>query len=364
MRVPKWLSVWLLGGALVGAAAVAAQTDPTPMPIPTPTIETPTPLPTLPFTWISPTPDETGAITVIVQPGESLWIIAARAGLSLPELLAMNNLTEAEVINPGDVLLIGQGTPGGATPGVTTPGVTTPLAGTPGGSPTATPPPPTLRPTETRAEAAICLLAFDDVNRDGVHDEGEPLRAGVAFTLYNTEAVVANYISDGVSEPKCLRGLLPGEYRVTRSIAPGEVLTTSGDWALSLTAGSELRQEFGSVIGAAGDAAGTPAAGAVAGLTTPATTGGQAPAATQPTNSASATAANATAPAAQPPAPTVSFSLDWRIAGVAVLFLGGLLLLGAVLILLFRQPRGTTSQPPRQQADATSERRFRDLDDL
>ena len=355
MRVPKWLSVSLLGGALLGAAAVAAQTDPTPMPIPTPTIETPTPLPTLPFTWISPTPDETGAITVIVQPGESLWIIAARAGLSLPELLAMNNLTEADVINPGDVLLIGQGTPGGALPSSTTP-----PAGTPGGSPTATPPPPTLRPTETRAEAAICLLAFDDVNRDGVHDEGEPLRAGVAFTIYNTEAVVANYISDGVSEPECLRGLLPGEYRVTRSITPGEVLTTSGDWALSLTAGSELRQEFGSVIGAASEGAGT----AVAAATAPLSTGGQAPAATQPADNAPATATNLTTAAAQSTAPTVSFALDWRIAGVAVLFLGGLLLLGAVLILLFRQPRGATSQQPRQPADSTPERRFRDLDDL
>ena len=360
MKTPRWLLAWLLGAALFGAvvvaarAAAAAQGDATPMPIPTPTIETPTPLPTLPFTWISPTPDETGMISVIVQPGESLWIIAARAGLSLPELLALNNLTEADVINPGDVLIIGQGTPGGALPGEGTP-----AAGTPGGSPTPTRLPPTLQPTATPSEAAICLLAFDDQNRDGVHDTGESLRAGVAFTIYNTEAVVANYVSDGVSEPKCLRGLLPGEYRVTRSIAPGEVLTTSGDWALSLTAGSELRQEFGSVMGAA-----------VAQVTAAATAAGQSPGAAQPTaNNAPATAANPTASTAQPDNTTVSdttvsFNLDWRIAGVAVLFLGGLLLMGAVLLLLFRPPRGTTPQPPRPPVDSTPERRFRDLDDL
>ena len=76
MRVSRWLAAWLLGGTLLGGAAVLAQTDPTPMPIPTPTIETPTALPTLPFTWVSPTPDETGAITVIVQPGESLWVLS------------------------------------------------------------------------------------------------------------------------------------------------------------------------------------------------------------------------------------------------------------------------------------------------
>jgi hypothetical protein len=358
MRVTRWLAAWLLGGALLGAAAVLAQTDPTPMPIPTPTIETPTSLPTLPFTWISPTPDETGVISVIVQPGESLWIIAARAGLTLPELLALNNLTEADVINPGDVLIIGQATPGGATPGSAIPDAGTPAAGTPSGSPTPTLPPPTLRPSATPAEATICLLAFDDLNRDGNHDTGEPLRAGVAFTVYNTQAVVANYVTDGVSEPKCLRGLLPGEYRVTRSIAPGEVLTTSGDWALSLTAGSELRQEFGSVIGAA--VAGATTAGNTAAIPPAQAPGSASPTAANPQPTA---AAPTTAPAAQPEA-TSGGGLDWRIAGVAVLFGGGLLLMGAVLLLLFRPPRGPVAQPPRQQADPTPERRFRDLDDL
>ena len=344
MRGSRWLAAWLLGGALLGGAAVLAQTDPTPMPIPTPTIETPTSLPTLPFTWVSPTPDETGVISVIVQPGESLWIIAARAGLTLPELLALNNLTEADVINPGDVLIIGQGTPGSAIPGAGTPD-----AGTPSGSPTPTLPPPTLRPSATPAEATICLLAFDDLNRDGNFDTGEPLRPGVAFTVYNTQAVVANYVSDGVSEPKCLRGLLPGEYRVTRSIAPGEVLTTSGDWALSLTAGSELRQEFGSVIGVA---------------VAEATAAGQSPGSAPPTPATpQPTAAAPTAAVAGQPAAT-SGGLDWRIVGVAVLFGGGLLLMGAVLLLLFRPPRGPAAQPPRQSSDSTPERRFRDLDDL
>ena len=302
--------------------------------------------PTLPFTWVSPTPDETGAITVIVQPGESLWVIAARAGLSLPELLALNNLTDADVINPGDVLIIGQGTPAAGAP--------------PSGSPTPTLPPPTLRPSETPAEAAICLLAFDDLNRDGIHDAGEPLRAGVAFTIYNTAAVVANYVSDGVSEPKCLRGLVPGEYRVTRSIAPGEVLTTSGDWALSLTAGSELRQEFGSVIGVAVADATT-----AAGVASAATSAGQSPGIAPPTAAnPQPTAAAPTAAVAGQPATPPAGGLDWRIAGVAVLFMGGLLLMGAVLLLLFRPPLGTAAQPPRQQPDPPPERRFRDLDDL
>src|SRR5690606_23052390 len=156
---------------------------------------------------------------------------------------------EQSIINPGDPIIIGY-----VTPEV----VVAPEEATP----TATLPPPTPRPTEPRPEAAVCLSAFDDLNRNGIREAAEPLRAGVAFTVYNTDAVVANYTTDGRSEPKCLGGLSPGEYRVTRSIAPGELLTTGGDWSLSLSAGSELYQAFGSTTGESAAGA-TPATGPV-----------------------------------------------------------------------------------------------------
>ena len=38
------------------------------------------------------TPDAEGNIYVIVQPNDSLWSIAARAGISLPELLELNGI--------------------------------------------------------------------------------------------------------------------------------------------------------------------------------------------------------------------------------------------------------------------------------
>ena len=279
--------------------------------------------------WISPTPDATGAIIVVVQPGESLWIIAARAGLTLPDLLALNNLTEQSIINPGDPIIIGY-----VTPEV----VVAPEEATP----TVTLPPPTPRPTEPRPEAAVCLSAFDDLNRNGIREAAEPLRAGVAFTVYNTEAVVANYITDGRSEPKCLGGLSPGEYRVTRSIAPGELLTTGGDWSLNLSAGSELYQAFGS---------------------TTAETAGETPAAVSSpgTPAADAVAQTAGTPAPQSPGDDAGGGRAVRMAGVAALFLGGLLLLGAVLILLLRQSRNRSATRPPASADG--ERRFQNIDE-
>lgn len=184
----------------------------------------------------TPTPDAEGIIYIEVQPNDSYWSIAARAGLTLQELLDLNGLTENDVLRPGQRLIVGRGTPA-ATPTLPPELLT----------PTPTLPPPTLPPTAVLQRTAICLSAFEDVNQNGVRDGTEPLRAGVAFTVYNEAAVVANYITDGVSEPHCLEGMQAGTYFVTRSVARDEVLTTQGDWALTLTAGTVLNQAFGSV---------------------------------------------------------------------------------------------------------------------
>lgn len=177
------------------------------------------------------TPDAEGNIFYVVQPNDSLWSIAARSGLKLQELLELNGITENTVVNPGDLLLIARVEP-----------PATPTSDIP--TPTLPPPMPTNTPVPIRT--AVCMTAFDDINRDGKFDEGEPLLPGVAFTVFNEHTVVANYITDGISEPYCLESLEAGTYHVTRSIGPNEVLTTQGDWAMTLTNGSELDLAFGS----------------------------------------------------------------------------------------------------------------------
>jgi hypothetical protein len=181
------------------------------------------------------TPDAEGNIFVVVQPNDSLWAIAARAGIPLAELLALNNLTEASIIAPGDLLLIGRVDP----PATATQSVPpSPTATRPPPPPTATavPPPPTT----------ICLKAFADLNRDGQHNAGEPFKAAVAFTIYTQQAIVGNYVTDGVSEPYCLENLAPGDYNITRSIGQGETLTTQGEWTISLAPGNVVELAFGS----------------------------------------------------------------------------------------------------------------------
>ncbi|MBN2303499.1 MAG: LysM peptidoglycan-binding domain-containing protein [Anaerolineae bacterium] len=54
----------------------------------------------------APPPTPTPPLTHIVQEGETVWEVAVRNGLTVDELLALNGLTRADVIKPGDELLL------------------------------------------------------------------------------------------------------------------------------------------------------------------------------------------------------------------------------------------------------------------
>jgi hypothetical protein len=184
------------------------------------------------------TPNADGLILVEVQPGDSLWAIAARAGLTLEEPLQLNEMAEGAVINPGDMVIIGRVEAPTPTPEPTEePAEATAAAATV--APTATPEP---------VEASICLVAFNDQNQDGVRDDDETLRDAVAFTITDGETVVSNYVTDGVSEPFCVTISEPGEYQITRSTVANELLTTPGDQSVTLAAGDEAELEFGSYV--------------------------------------------------------------------------------------------------------------------
>jgi hypothetical protein len=183
--------------------------------------------------FVTATPDAEGIIYYEVRVNDNLWTIAFLHGLTLPELLDLNNLDQNALIRPGDLLIVGFGEPP-ATPTVPVP-------------PTPTLPPPTPTFTPAPPPTAICLLAFEDLNANGRFDPGEPLQEAVAFTIFNETAVVANYITDGFSEPYCIEGLPPGDYNVTRSLSSGYEATTPGDMAITLGWGDRVDLAFGAV---------------------------------------------------------------------------------------------------------------------
>lgn len=220
----------------------------------------------------TPTPNADGVIQVEVAPGDTLWSIAARAGLTLDELLELNNLSRDSFINAGDIIIIGYGD--GAAPAEEEEMAETAAAaseetesgageeaetaaGEESDAETAAdggeaveeeapaPPEPTATPQPTTGQ--ICLRAFDDSNGDGFFNAGEPLKSDVAITIANGQTVVSNYITTG-AEPFCIEGLETGTYRVSRSFAPGEIATGAADWGITLAPGMQVDVDFGSQI--------------------------------------------------------------------------------------------------------------------
>ncbi|MDT8305935.1 MAG: LysM peptidoglycan-binding domain-containing protein [Anaerolineae bacterium] len=190
------------------------------------------------------TPDAEGIIYAEVGEGDSFWSIAARHGITLDEIYELNNAGEGDFVQVGDMLIVGQSTPSNDEAETASEAGDEEEAEEATPRPTATRPLPT--PTAPPQKGEICLTAFVDENRNGLHDPDEPLKAAVAFTIASGDEVHSNYVTTGTAEPYCITGLDPGSYQITRSTAPGEVLTTNGDWSVSLAAGTEQHFEFGS----------------------------------------------------------------------------------------------------------------------
>ncbi len=91
------------------------------------------------------TPNLSGSNVYVVQEGDTLTAIAKKFGITLSELLALNNLQLTSVIYPGEKLLVSP--PVSATP--TSPSTATPTPATP------TPPPPTLPPTNIPTKTSL-----------------------------------------------------------------------------------------------------------------------------------------------------------------------------------------------------------------
>lgn len=185
------------------------------------------------------TPDAEGVIYYEVQAGDSFWSIAARHGLTIDEIYELNNAGEGDFVQPGELLVVGNAEP---------PATATPEGEEEAAEPTATSAPPTPTPTPAPQTGEVCLVAYEDNNQNGQRDAGESLRGSVAFSIYDGQQVLVNYVTDGTSEPYCIP-LDTGNYRITRSSQPNETLTTDGEWAISVTAGSEQDFEFGSYTG-------------------------------------------------------------------------------------------------------------------
>jgi len=175
-----------------------------------------------------------GSVVHVVQSGDTLFGMALAYGVTVDDIVQLNN------IQPGQFLQIGQE--------IIIKGPTHP-------APAAAPQPtaaPQLAAVDgaTAAVAAgapggLCVQAFNDRNGNGVYDGDEELVPSVKFTVMSGTDPLATYTTDGVDEPHCFTGLAPRAYTVRTELPNNYVATTDEQVGVALASGQTANVSFG-----------------------------------------------------------------------------------------------------------------------
>ncbi len=189
----------------------------------------------------TPTPGSDGRIIYIVQEGDTLWRIAAVAGISLADLRDLNFLDPGDVVQPGQQLVLGLGGP---------------AAGEATQAPAATPTlsEPTITPIP--GNGTLCVLLFEDLNGDSMRQEEEISLSGGAINISDREGTVSITVDTPAHDPTsetadyyCEDSLLEGDYNVSVAIPEGYNPTTALNSPVELLAGDITYLNFGAQAG-------------------------------------------------------------------------------------------------------------------
>jgi hypothetical protein len=184
-----------------------------------------------PTAFLTPTPGPDGRIVYIVQKGDSLWRIAAIAGISVEELRSRNGIQPGDYITEGMELELGIAAPERPTE-------------IPGAEPTAIS--PQLSPTPISGTGEICVLLFRDENGDARLDEGEePLPNGQVSIADVSGVLAGEYTTDANPEGYCFEDLERGDYNISAAVPPEHNPTTAMNLPLRLEPGDIKYVQFG-----------------------------------------------------------------------------------------------------------------------
>lgn len=184
-----------------------------------------------PTPFLTPTPGADGRIVYIVKEDDTLWSIAAIAGISLEELMALNGIQPGDYINPGMQLILGSGGPVQPT-------------AEPGAVATATEPPTT--PTPVSGTGDICVLLFMDENGNAHLDDTETPIVDGQLSVVNVEGQLAGETTtDSNPEGYCFSDLENGDYNVSAAVPENYNPTTGMNLPVRLEPGDTKYVQFG-----------------------------------------------------------------------------------------------------------------------
>ncbi len=156
----------------------------------------------------TPTPGGDGRIWYRVQPGDSLWHIAAVSGVSLDELRLLNNMDPDDILVEGSIILLGIYEISPPATAVIEPGD--------GAAPVTETPVPDL------GTAIICIILYDDRNGDSFRQETEVIIEGGAVSLTEQTGLFSDTRNtSAIEEDYCFVDLPGGKYTISMAIPEG-----------------------------------------------------------------------------------------------------------------------------------------------
>jgi len=190
----------------------------------------------------TPTPNNDGQIIYTVEEGDNCTRIYILTGVSIDQLIALNDLDDDCSITPSQQLILGTVAPATATPE--------------GPTPTPTQAQPT--PTPFEGNGMVCAVLYDDQNGNMMRDETEFYLEGGVVSINNREGTFSETMEtvggspedyEDIEDLACFMEVPEGEYNVTMGIPEGHNPTTSMNYSLVVTAGDTIVIAFGAQPG-------------------------------------------------------------------------------------------------------------------
>lgn len=182
----------------------------------------------------TPTPNVNGQIIYTVQQGDNCTTIYLKTGVSIDQLIALNNLSGDCEVFPDQELILGTVEPATAT--------------LPGPVQSPTPGAPTPTPSEGSGE--VCVVLFEDLDGNQMRAETEFYLSGGVISINNrsgtySETEETTGGDPALVDPICFEEVPEGEYNLSMGIPDGYIATTSLNYALTVSPGDTVVIGFG-----------------------------------------------------------------------------------------------------------------------
>lgn len=97
--------------------------------------------------------------------------------------------------------------------------------------------------------ASVCVIMFEDTNQNRIQEDGEALLAGGDISVRKDGEEADAYATDGTTQPHCSADLASGDYLVVGAAPDGYGLTTPNQLKVRANSGTTVNVAFGAAPG-------------------------------------------------------------------------------------------------------------------